>query len=157
MGRSKHEDPMKSFRWLLVVDGFVAAGFQECSGLSKEVGVAEYAEGGSETNQKSPTRVTYADITLSRGKLADVAGAQSRDFTDWMSQVTAFGVRGNPGEFRRQIELRLINNNGDVDKTYVVEQAWPKTHTDVPQLSGTSEDNMIESLTIVHEGYRLSA
>lgn len=152
MGRALVEDPLKTFRWKLLVDGFVRFGFSEMSGLKTDIEVVTYAEGGTMTDQKSPGRVTYEAITMKRGKLALAAGAGSQDFENWTQQVAKFGVLGQPGEFRRTIELVLISNDGTDDRRFVVVQAWPSTLVDVPALAASSE-NMIEELVIQNEGY----
>jgi len=57
------------------------AAFQSCTELSFEVAKIEYYEGGAIIPMKIPGRLTYSDVTLSRGT------SQFLDFHNWALQV----------------------------------------------------------------------
>ncbi len=64
---SRH-DPFGAFRFKVTVDGVVAGGFSECSGLALETEVFEYKEGGvNDLVHRLPTRVKQGNLTLKRG------------------------------------------------------------------------------------------
>ena len=54
----------KEFKFIVEIDDIGHAGFQKCSELSVEVANVQYFEGGSLTPNKSPGRLTFADVTL---------------------------------------------------------------------------------------------
>ncbi|MEO1336864.1 MAG: phage tail protein, partial [Myxococcota bacterium] len=60
-------------RWKFIVDidDIAHAGFQKCSELSVEIANVQYYEGGSLIPNKSPGRLTFADVTLERGATKD--------------------------------------------------------------------------------------
>ena len=63
------------------IDDVGHAGFQKCSELSVEVANVQYFEGGSLIPNKSPGRLTFADVTLERG------ATQDRNLFDWLQDV----------------------------------------------------------------------
>ena len=61
-------DPYKSFKYLLEIEGITQAGFSECSGLSSEVEIVEYREGGEPSYvRKLIGKSSYGDISLKWG------------------------------------------------------------------------------------------
>jgi phage tail-like protein len=41
-------DPYKNYNFRIEIDGITVAGFSECTGLSSEVEIIEYREGGDD-------------------------------------------------------------------------------------------------------------
>ena len=56
----------KKFKFFVEIDDIDHAGFQKCIELSVEVANVQYF-GGSLITNKSPGRLTYADVTMERG------------------------------------------------------------------------------------------
>ena len=71
----------KKFKFIVEIDGVASAGFQKCSELSVEVANVQYSEGGALIPNKSPGRLTFADVTLERGATED------QDLFDWLTEV----------------------------------------------------------------------
>jgi len=71
----------KKFKFIVEIDDIGHAGFQKCSELSVEVANVQYFEGGSLIPNKSPGRLTFADVTLERG------ATQDRDLFAWFQDV----------------------------------------------------------------------
>jgi phage tail-like protein len=71
----------KKFKFIVEIDGVASAGFQKCSELSAEVANVQYYEGGALIPNKSPGRLSFADVTLERG------ATQDHDLFDWMEEV----------------------------------------------------------------------
>jgi len=69
----------KKFKYIVEIDSVGSSGFQKCSELSVEVAKVEYYEGGSLIPNKSPGRLTFADVTLERGATSD------EDLFDWFA------------------------------------------------------------------------
>ena len=68
----------KKFKFIVEIDDIGHAGFQKCSELSVEVANVQYFEGGSLIPNKSPGRLTFADVTLERGGNGFVVGRHHR-------------------------------------------------------------------------------
>ncbi len=75
--------------------------FQKCSELSVEVAKVEYFEGGSLIPNKSPGRLTFADVTLERG------ATQDRDLFDWLQDVaiTSSGLGLVDPYYKRNLDV----------------------------------------------------
>lgn len=150
--RTTTEDPIKKFRFRIEVDGFARMGVHDVSGLTKDVSVTGYREGGqNETEQKSPGLASYSDITLKRGV---IVGPGDDDFEAWMNQVHQLGAIGNPGSFRRAVTIILVSNDGRDAFAYDVMNAWPKTETPFEGLNGLASENQFETIVLVHEGFK---
>ena len=76
-------DPLKSFSFLVEIDGIPSASFQSVSGLAAEAEVIEYREGADKltSSRKLPGRVEYPNVTLTRGLTT------SRDLWEWWLTV----------------------------------------------------------------------
>jgi phage tail-like protein len=159
--RTDQEDPLKTWRYIIEVDNFARFGFASMKGLSAETEVVKYAEGGSSTDQKSPGRTTFADVTLERGVIL-LAGQGSMDMLNWYNQVydastqsTPTTPAGSSGTFRRSIDVVMFDKTGAERLRWRLSEAWPKGSVPFPDLEAMSSNNVLEKLTIVHEGYRL--
>lgn len=154
--RADQEDPLKVFAYAIEIENFVRAGFSECSGLTPTTDIIEYREGnGPTTPLKSPGLTKFADLTLKRGRIL-AAGAGDEDFMLWYSQVydAAARVPKSSGTFRRTIDILVFDKEGKVALRYRVRNAWPSSWTPIGDgLNATNSANMIESLTIAHEGF----
>jgi phage tail-like protein len=59
-GEARAKDPHMGLRFWVQLGSIEVAGFQECSGLSVETEIFEYAEGGLNTHtHKFPVRAKY--------------------------------------------------------------------------------------------------
>ena len=84
----QRDNPYGSFNFRVTADRFgdagsIRAGFQEISGLSVEVTVAEYRNGNEPENhvRKINGMTKYADVTLKRGLIGVL------DFYNWVRDV----------------------------------------------------------------------
>lgn len=131
-------DPYKNFNFVIEVDGLPQAGFSECSGLSTEVNVVEYREGGDFVTRKLPGLAKIGDITLKRGVTA------SADLQLWMKNILN-GVKD-----RRDVIIKLL----DDDRTEVVRwkffNAFPRKW-EGPTLNAKGNEVAIESLVLAGE------
>ncbi len=132
-------DPYKNYRFLVEIDGIVQAGFQECSGLSSEVQVVEYREGGDPMNvRKLPGTVKYSDITLKWGM------TDSRELYDW--HLTAVN-----GQLQRKNGSVIVLDDAGQEKVrWNFFSAWATKYA-APDLNAKGNDVAIETLTICCE------
>lgn len=154
MTRSANEDPIKGYRFRVEIDGFVRAGFSSATGLSKDMAVVEYREGGmNETPQKSLGLASFPDVTLSRGQI--VLSPGEFDMLDWDAQTFDLGVLGHPGEYRRDLDYIQYSNFGAEIRRWRVVNAIIKGMKPMGDLNGQASENSMESITLAHEGYYL--
>jgi phage tail-like protein len=133
------QDPYKNYRFRLEIDGIQQAGFSECSGLSSEVQVVEYREGGESTEvRKLPGMAKCSDITLKWG-LTD-----SRELYDWHLSAVNGQVQRKNGSVVIQDDL------GQEKMRWNFFNAWPSKYT-VPDLNAKGNEVAIATMTVACE------
>src|SRR4249919_1181568 len=97
----KRQDPLRGFRYVVEMEGLVSGGFLRVKGLSREVHVETYKEGGvNEYEHKLASNVTYPNLVLERGLALD-------DLWKW-AQAAADGMVQ-----RRNLWIRLHDEAND--------------------------------------------
>ena len=90
MVAGRPRDPYQQFRFTIDFDGIGSARYEKGSELVCEIGEAVYWEGGSLVPEKLPGRLTFPNITLTRGASNDF------DLYDWArSTANASSGRGS--------------------------------------------------------------
>ncbi|HEY7036880.1 MAG TPA: phage tail protein, partial [Thermomicrobiales bacterium] len=136
--------PLQSGRFLVEIGSEVVANFQECTGLTVEVEVQEYVEGGNnEYIHKLPGRMKYTNITLKRG-ISD-----NPQFASWRPKVEGGKISVEP----KNLSIILFNHAGETVKTWEVTDAYPVKWTG-PDMRASSMDVAIETLELAHRGWR---
>jgi phage tail-like protein len=127
-------------------------GFMECSGLESETEVAEYREGGDNaTVKKSPGLTKFSDITLKRGQILDEG---QNDLYAWYQQVFNLTTAGGGDkEIRRDIDIVQYERGDEAVRRWRVYNCFPNKYKAMGDLNATSNDNSIEELTLVNEGW----
>lgn len=137
--RTTSEDPLQKFKFRITVAGLPAGmGFQKCSGLSQEVGVAEYNEGGYDFTHKLPGQNKVGEITLEKGIYADTS---MRDLL--LKTLT------NPN-FRQTVIIEYLDRFGNTQRTYKLAEAWV-SKWEGSDFDAGSNDVAIEKMTIQFE------
>lgn len=154
MARASIEDPVKVFRFRVVVDGFVRFGFTEVSGLNKETDQAEYREGIMPTTpQKSSGLTKFADLTLKRGQIIGSSQGGDSDMIDWSDSVANLAASVGNNNYRKDIDIEQYNSLNVKVRVWRVTNAWPKNFKPMSDLNGTSSDNSIEEIVLANEGF----
>lgn len=156
--RTSQEDPLKVFRFAIEIENFARFGFAECSGLSPDTDVSEYREGTDpSTPRKSPGMTKFGDLDFKRGKIL-AAGAGDTDIADWYNQTFNASARRPAAAkvFRRSLDVVVFDREGVEVVRYRVLQAWCKAWKPIGDgLKGLGSDDLIESMTVVNEGFRI--
>ncbi len=147
MPRSHELDPLKSFRFIIEVDGIDSGGFMTCDGLEKTTDAVEYRE-GDDTHYmlKSPGLSNTGNITLKRGLIRG-----DSDFNTWVTAVDDPKKIPQSMEFRKDFTIVLKHRDGDPGKTWDIFDAFPVRHRPSSDLDATTSDNAIEELEIAYE------
>ena len=137
-------DPYRNFRFRVEIGGITQAGFNEVTFGDTSVEIQDYREGTDPTHpRKLSGQTKYGNITLKWG-ITD-----SMDLYNWHKDILEKGAEGN----RKNIAIILINEAGDDKARWDVENAWPVKY-DPPDFNAKGNDIGIETMDIVHEGYK---
>jgi phage tail-like protein len=135
------DDPYLGCNFLVEIDGLVVAGFKECSGLSAEVEIETYKEGGVDyTEHKLPKGTRYPNLVLKKG-LSDSTG-----LLEWFADVVNGKVE------RHDVNVVLRGPDGSEVRRWNFVGAYP-VKWDGPGLNAESAAVALESVEFVHYGF----
>jgi phage tail-like protein len=135
------QDPLRGFRYLVEIDGIVSGAFLRVKGLSREVRIEPYREGGvNEYEHKLLGQVTYPVVILERGLALD-------DLWKW-AQAAADG-----DVTRRNIHVRLQDEGNNRAWGWQIEQALPVKWS-ATDLDANASQVIMETLELAHHGLR---
>lgn len=133
-------DPYLSCNFLVEVDGILAGGFSECSGLEAETEVADYREGGQNDYVHyfaGPTK--YPPLILKHG-LTPIDGLWA-----WHQEVVAGQVNRHSGTIYLLNRQRLPVMWWDFQEAFPVKWSGPSLRADAAQIA-------VESVELRHRG-----
>jgi phage tail-like protein len=119
------------------------AGFSECSGLTSQVKVIEYREGGDSLVRKLPGSKDFGNITLRRGV------TNSTELQDWHRSLLEGQID------RRNGSVILLDDEGQPVIRWNFFNALP-IKWEGPDFNGRGNDVAIETLTLSCEGLERS-
>ena len=135
---------LPSYRFLVEINSQVEAVFSECSGLSVEVEVKEYEEGGQNMYvHKFPGRLKWTNITLKKGMTDSLA------LWDWHKETVAGTMN------RKNLSIILMNEAQQEGRRWNVIGAYPVKWTG-PDLKVDGNNVAIETLELAHNGFTLA-
>jgi phage tail-like protein len=120
-------------------------GFQEVSGLDKEIEKLEYRDGSSPEYSKVnfPGMVKYTDVVLKRGLFKG-----DNEYFEWMNTISMNKVE------RRDITISLMDETHVAVIAWKLKNAWP-LKIQSTDLKSQANEIAIESLTVSHEGMEI--
>ena len=137
-------DPYRQFRYRVEIDGITQAGFSEVSFADTTTDPIEYREGTDPTIFRKLSGLTkYGNITLKWG-ITD-----SMDLYKWRQQVIDTGAE----DARKNMSIILVDEAGADKARWDIVEAWP-TKYDPTDLSAKGNEVAIETIEIVHEGFK---
>jgi phage tail-like protein len=143
-------DPYKNFKFQLRWDGKVVAGISKVSALKQSTEPVSHREGGDpSTSRITPSVWKYEPITLERGVTHDPA------FEAWAALVWQTGGDAliSLKNFRKDINLDLLNEQGVVAKSYKIYRCWVSTYQALPDLDANAHAVAIELMILQNEGW----
>ncbi len=154
MARASIEDPLKVFRFRVVVDGFVRAGFSEVTGFDLDTEEAAYREGAfNETKQKSAGLSNFGDLTLKRGQLVGTQRGGDDDFITWSQQVFDVAAAGNAANYRKDLDIEQYSASNIRIRVWRVYETWIKKFKPMSDLKADASENSYEEITLANEGW----
>ena len=141
MARTYTNDPLQMFKFRVSMPGLPAGiGFQKVSGLTREIGVVEYDEGGYSHTHKLTGKEQGGEVTLEKGMFAN---------TD-LEEIYKRSL--NSPDYRTTVIIEQLDKFGKVARSWTLAEAWV-SKWEGSELDATSEDVAIESITIQFEYY----
>jgi len=137
------------FNFTLEIDGIGIAGFKSCSEPRITVGEAQLWQGGGMTPTKEPTRLTFADITLSRGSSRDLS------LWNWLKEVgdAAAGRARLPSpQTKRHAAIVQFDRTGIPVERLELFFAWVKEYSP-GDWDNDSDDFRMEEVVIAYDFY----
>ena len=133
-------DPFVAFRFQIRLDGLVAGGFSECTGLQLETETHDYLEGGLNTHShKFPTRSKQSNLTLKRGIV-------DRELWDWYFALVQGQMRFRNGS------VLVHDPSGQLPvMVWDFRRAFPAKWVG-PDLNATQNNVAVESFELCHHG-----
>lgn len=135
-------DPPHTARFVFEVGDRQIGTFMEVSGLTVEVEVESYVEGGvNGYEHRLPGRIKYPNILLKRG-LTDAEA-----LFDWFTEAARNG-------FRDEVDGRIamVDSLGQELRSWSFAGAWPVKWSG-PQFAASSSDVAVEELEFAHTGF----
>ncbi len=143
-------DPYKNFKFRIKWDGRYVAGVSKISALKRSTEPVTHREGGDpSTARVSPSTWKFEPITLERGVTHDP------EFEQWANLI--YNTDGDAAislkNFRKDIIIELLNEQGVVVKAYKIYRCWVSEYQALPELDANANAVAIESMVLQNEGW----
>ena len=146
--------PYPNFRFKLKMDGKHVAGISKVAGLTETSQVIKFREGGDPSlHQMNPGQTEFEAITLERGVTNDIV------FTQWCNKVWDYTNTESKDitslkDYRKNIILELYNEAGQLVLSYTIYNSWPSKFIGIPELDGSENATLIQTLVLQNEGWK---
>ena len=139
-------NPRQKHQFVVRVDGFDTAWFEEATIPAVEAEIDEFNPAGSVRSTKFAGRAKISDPVLKKGMPSD-----SADMTAWNWLVSAVnteaGELGDPETYKKDIEIAHVNRVGEAIQTWTIKGTFPKK-VEYGDNSGGSSEHVIETITL---------
>lgn len=143
-------DPYQNMKFRIKWDGRYVAGVSKISTLKRSTEPVTHREGGDpSTARVSPSVWKFDPLTLERGVTHDP------EFENWANLI--YNTDGDAAislqNFRKDIIIELLNEQGVVAKAYKVYRCWVSEYQALPELDANAHVIAIEHMVIQNEGW----
>ncbi|KKN72174.1 hypothetical protein LCGC14_0413110 [marine sediment metagenome] len=144
--RSFHD----KFKFLVEIDGVLSAAFNKCGELSAEFAKIEYSEGGTLIPNKTPGRMTFADVTLERGVASDL------DLFLWFSQTGIASANFGLPEpaYKRDLDIVQKDRDNTTLRRWHLNNAWVLKFV-AGEWDNDADEKAIEMVTLTYDFFEL--
>lgn len=137
---NKYRDPYIAYNFLVEIEGLQIGGFTEVTGLSSEIELESYQEGGvNDRTHKFPKQTIYPNLILSHGLTND------DELWRWYQAASQGVIKIKNGT------ITLRNSQGKEVMWWNFKQAYP-VKWEGPQFNASSDEIAIERIELVHQG-----
>ena len=146
----KRYNPYRNFKFRIKWDGKYVAGVSKVTALKKTTEVVEFRQGGdSSVVYKLPGKTKYEAITIEAGLTHDPT------FEEWANLVN--NIQGDKAmslkDFRKEIEIRVLNEQGNIAMKYNVHRCWVSEYQSLPDLDANANAVALMHVKIENEGW----
>ena len=144
----KYVEPLKSFRFLVEVDGAAVGAFTQFSGIKMEVQTITARSGSDLRGVQDivPVMTRFEPVTLTKGVIGD------NDFLNWIFAAAASTHTGPTGvNLFRTINVIALDDAGNRGVIWSLKDAMPIRY-ELSQMSGFSSEVLSESVTFAVHG-----
>lgn len=139
MARTSSNDPLLKYKFQVSIPGLpTGMGFTKVGGISREINVTEYNEGGTEYTQKLPGKEKFSEVVCEKGAFGSTE----------LKELYAKALSSS--DFRNTIVIEHLNRLGEVAATDTLAEAWISKY-EGSDLDASSSDTEIEKITIQYE------
>ena len=143
-------DPYKAYKFRIKWNGRYVAGVSKISSLKQSTEPVTHREGGDpSTTRVMPSAWKFEPITLERGI------TQDNEFEDWARLI--YSTDGDAAislkEFRKNVIIELLNEEGKRAKVYNVFNCWVSEYSSLPELDANGNSVAIETIVLQNEGW----
>lgn len=144
-------DPYKNMKFRVKWEGRYVAGVSKVSALKRSTEAVSHREGGDINNaaRVSPSVWKFEPITMERGVTHDP------EFEAWANLI--YTTEGDAAislrNFRRDITIELLNEQGKIAKAYKVYRCWVSEYQALPELDANANAIAIEHMVLQNEGW----
>jgi phage tail-like protein len=143
-------DPYKNMKFRIKWDGRYVAGVSKIGPLKRTTEPVTHRDGGDpSTSRKSPSVTSFAEIALDKGVTHDP------EFENWANLI--YNTDGDASisleNFRKDIIIELLNEQGVVAKAYKVYRCWVSEYQALPDLDANAHVVAIEHMVLQNEGW----
>jgi phage tail-like protein len=147
-------DPYKNMKFRIKWDGRYVAGVSKVSALKRSTEPVLHREGGDPSTQRvAPSTWKFEPITLERGVTHDP------EFEAWANLI--YSTDGDAAislkQFRKDILIELLNEQGVVAKAYKVYRYWVSEYQALPELDANANAVSLETMVLQNEGWERDA
>lgn len=141
-------DPYKNFKFRVKWDGNYIAGINKISCLKRSTDPIVHREGSEPSiSRLSPGTWRFEPITLERGITHD------SQFENWANLSFQISDPMSLKNFRKDIVIELLNEQGAVVKAFKVFRCWVSEYQVLPILEANASSVAIETITLENEGW----
>lgn len=136
------------YLFLVEVEDVAVAAFKSAEGLAMDVEVVEYNEGSRPHAHKSPGRVTFEDVTLSRGVTDD------EDLYNWA--VDCYNAVSGTGDvlpnLLKDVDIIQLDRDGSRKRRYSLKDAFVK-RLEYDSWDADTNETQMESVVIAYDHF----
>lgn len=141
-------DPYKNFKFRVMWDGKYIAGISKISCLKRSTDPIVHREGSeSSISRLSPGIWRFEPISIERGITHD------SEFENWANLSFHISDPMSLKNFRKDITIELLNEQGTVVKVFKVYRCWVSEYQVLPILEANAGSVAIETITLENEGW----
>ncbi|MEX5301257.1 phage tail protein [Kocuria sabuli] len=136
--------PFTTAHFVLSIDGLASVNFSKCSGLSGEVSVEEYPEGGENRfTHRFPGRASFPNLVLTQG------AGPLQELWDWFAEFYVTGlVAPRDGTI---VLMSTVEGALTPVRVWAFTRGWPVKLTG-PDLDAQASAAAVEAIEIAHHG-----